>query len=87
MADKFKIVTVEAFGLGGGAVPTPVEDAWKDSLIEKEHTPAKIKTEHTCRGVENQIASIDSRIVDLEAQKSDLEAQFASMEALVNPSD
>ena len=70
MADKF---TKKEVASSGGA------DAWKDSVVEKEHQPAKVKSEITYRQMENQLASIDSQISSLGDQKTALEAEMAKV--------
>ena len=69
MADKFTKKEVAS----GGA------DAWKDNVVEKEHHPAKVKSEITYRQMENQLASIDSQISSLGDQKTALEAEMAKV--------
>ena len=70
MADKF---TKKEVASGGAA------DAWKDSVVEKEHQPAKVKSEVTYRQMENQLASLDSQISSLGDQKTALEAEMAKV--------
>ena len=69
MADKFTKKEVAS----GGA------DAWKDNVVEKEHPPAKVKSEITYRKMENQLESIDSQISSLGDQKTALEAEMAKV--------
>jgi len=69
MADKFTKKEVAS----GGA------DAWKDSVVEKEHQPAKVKSDVTYRQMENQLASITSQISSLGDQKTALEAEMAKV--------
>lgn len=71
MADKFTKKEVAS----GGA------DAWKDSVVEKEHQPAKVKSEITYRQMESQLASIVAQISSLGDQKSALEAEMAKVKA------
>jgi len=72
MADKF---TKKASSSSEAA------DAWKDVLVEKEHQPAKVKSDVTYRQMENQLASIDSQISSLGDQKSALEAEMAKVKS------
>ena len=69
MADKFTKKEVAS----GGA------DAWKDNVVEKEHQPAKVKSEITYRQMENQLASLVSQISSLGDQKTALEAEMAKV--------
>ena len=71
MADKFTKKEVAS----GGA------DAWKDSVVEKEHQPAKVKYEITYRQMENQLASLVSQISSLGDQKTALEAEMAKVKS------
>ena len=71
MADKFTKKEVAS----GGA------DAWKDNVVEKEHQPAKVKSEVTYRQMESQLASLESQISSLGDQKSALEAEMAKVKS------
>lgn len=71
MADKFTKKEVAS----GGA------DAWKDSVIEKEHQPAKVKSEVTYRQMESQLASLVSQISSLGDSKTALEAEMAKVKS------
>ena len=71
MADKFTKKEVAS----GGA------DAWKDNVVEKEHQPAKVKSEVTYRQMENQLASLVSQISSLGDQKTALEAEMAKVKS------
>ena len=72
MADKFtKVATPTPAG--------PTADAWKDARIEKEHQPAKQKTEVTYRSLENRITQIDANIVSLNAEKTKVEAEMVKV--------
>ena len=73
MADKFVKKAVTA---------PPVEN-WKNVVVEKEHQPAKVKSEVTYAGLENQVAGIDAQIADLTARKSALEAEMAKVKTAV----
>ena len=71
MADKFTKKEVAS----GGA------DAWKDTIIEKEGQPAKVKSDVTYRQMENQLASLVSQISSLGDQKTALEAEMAKVKS------
>ena len=71
MADKFTKKEVAS----GGA------DAWKDTIIEKEVQPAKVKSDVTYRQMESQLAGLVSQISSLGDQKSALEAEMAKVKA------
>ena len=71
MADKFTKKEVAS----GGA------DAWKDNVVEKEHQPAKVKSEVTYRQMESQLAGLVSQISSLGDQKSALEAEMAKVKS------
>ena len=71
MADKFTKKEVAS----GGA------DAWKDNVVEKEHQPAKVKSEVTYRQMESQLAGLVSQISSLGDQKTALEAEMAKVKA------
>ena len=71
MADKF----TKKEAASGGA------DAWKDSVVEKEHQPAKVKSEVTYRQMESQLAGLVSQISSLGDQKTALEAEMAKVKA------
>jgi len=72
MADKYtKVVAPE--------VESPAADAWKDLAVEKEVTPAKVKSSLTYRQLEAQVANLDVQIADVESRKSDVEAEMAKV--------
>ena len=64
------------------AVAEPSVD-WKNVVVEKEHQPAKIKSEVTYASLEMQVAGIDSQMADLTARKSALEAEMAKVKTAV----
>ena len=64
------------------AVAEPSVD-WKQIVVEKEHQPAKIKSEVTYANLEMQVAGIDSQMADLTKRKSDLEAEMAKVKTAV----
>tara|TARA_R100000781_G_scaffold96039_1_gene60119 strand:+ start:227 stop:451 length:225 start_codon:yes stop_codon:yes gene_type:complete len=72
MADKFVKKTVES------SAPD-----WKQVVVEKEHTPAKQKTEVTYAQLEYQVADIDNQITNLTAQKTSLESEMAKVKTAV----
>jgi hypothetical protein len=72
MADKFTKKEVAS---------SSAADAWKDSVIEKEHQPAKVKSDVTYRQMESQLASVVAQISNLGDQKSALEAEMAKVKA------
>ena len=75
MADKYtKKAVAEA-----PVSPEPAADAWKDTAVEKEVTPAKVKSSLTYRQLEQQVAQLDVQIADVESRKSDVEAEMAKV--------
>ena len=64
------------------AVAEPSVD-WKNVVVEKEHQPAKIKSEVTYASLEMQVAQIDSQMADLTARKSALESEMAKVKTAV----
>jgi hypothetical protein len=72
MADKYtkKVVTESSEA-----------DAWKDTLVEKEYQPAKVKSDLSYRQMEHELASIVSQISDLGDRKTALEADMAKVKA------
>ena len=75
MADKYTKVAVP----DAPAAPEPAADAWKDAAVEKEVTPAKVKTSLTYRQLEQQVSNLDAQIASLEASKADVEAEMAKV--------
>ena len=76
MADKYtKVAAAES--------PSPAADAWKDLSVEKEVTPAKVKSNLTYRQLEQQLAQLDVQIADVESRKSDVEAEMAKVKTAV----
>ena len=68
MADKYTKVSAPE-------VASPAADAWKDLAVEKEVTPAKVKSSLTYRQLEGQKesqvaqkAACDDRIAELDAE-------------------
>ena len=75
MADKYtKVAAPDA-----PSAPEPAADAWKDLAVEKEVTPAKVKSNLTYRQLEQQVAQLDVQIADIESRKSDVEAEMAKV--------
>jgi hypothetical protein len=72
MADKFTKKAVSS---------SEAADAWKDTLVEKEVQPAKVKSDVTYRQMENQLASLDSQISSLGDKKTALQAEMAKVKA------
>jgi hypothetical protein len=74
MADKFtkKAVSVPS-------EPAPAADAWKDAMVEKEHQPAKQKSEVSYRTLENSLASIEQQIKSLGEEKAYVQAEMAEV--------
>ena len=76
MADKYtKVVDAAA------PSPEPAADAWKSVSVEKEHQPAKVKTNMSYAQLESQKesqvaqkASCDERIVAIEAEMAKVKA-------------
>ena len=72
MADKFTKKAVAS---------SEAADAWKDTIVEKEIQPAKVKSDVTYRQMENQLASLVSQISSLGDQKTALEADMTKVKA------
>tara|TARA_B100000745_G_C19934509_1_gene314766 strand:+ start:340 stop:585 length:246 start_codon:yes stop_codon:yes gene_type:complete len=75
MADKYTKVPAPA----SPEAPEPAADAWKDLAVEKEVTPAKVKSNLTYRQLEQQVANLDAQIADIESRKADVEAEMAKV--------
>jgi len=65
------------------AVAEPPVENWKNVVVEKEHQPAKIKSEVTYASLESQVAGIDAQIADLTSRKSALESEMAKVKTAV----
>ena len=65
------------------AVAEPPVENWKNVVVEKEHQPAKVKSEVTYASLEMQVANIDSQMADLTARKSALESEMAKVKTAV----
>ena len=78
MADKYTKVVAPST-----PVSSPPEDAWKDSQVEKEMQPAKVKSTLTYRQLEAQVANYDKQIADITARKTYTEAEMAKVKTAV----
>ena len=78
MADKFTKVVMDS-----PVFPEAPADAWKDAQVEKEHQPAKVKSQMTYRQLEQQVISIDAQVVSLGEQKTAVEAEMAKVKSAV----
>jgi len=76
MADKYTKKAVES----SESAPA---DAWKDAPVEKEHQPAKIKTEVSYRQLEEEVARIDAESKRLADRKAEIEAEMAEVKKAV----
>ena len=74
MADSFKKKAVSA-----EKAPEAPADAWKDAVVEKEHQPAKVKSDVTYRQMENELASIADQVKSLGDRKAVVEAEMAEI--------
>ena len=74
MADKFTKKAVSS-----PSPPAPAADAWKDQLVEKEHQPAKQKSDVSYRQLENEVASIDAQVKSLGERKAIVQAEMAEV--------
>ena len=77
MADKYTKKAVESSESSAPA------DAWKDALVEKEHQPAKVKSEVSYRQLENEVANLNAESKRLADRKAALEAEMAKVKAAV----
>ena len=76
MADKYTKKAVES----SEGAPA---DAWKDATVEKEHQPAKVKSEVSYRQLEFEVASIDAESKRLADRKAELVAEMAEVKKAV----
>jgi len=76
MADKYtkKAVTSD---------PSAPADAWKDAIVEKEHQPAKEKSDVSYRQMESEVANIDAQSKSLADRKTALVAEMAEVKKAV----
>ena len=65
------------------AEASPPADAWKDSLVVKEHTPAKQSSDVSYRQLEGQVADCDAQIASQTDRKAALEAEMAKVKSAV----
>ena len=75
MADTFK----------KSETPAPLsalEDAWKDTLVEKGHQPEIQKSNLTYRHLEEQVKNIDRNITSLTERKAVLEAEMVKVKTI-----
>ena len=56
---------------------------WKDTLVEKEHQPPKVKSTVSYKQLETQVANIDAQVVSLGKQKTALQAEMAKVKSAV----
>ena len=77
MADKYTKKAVESSESSAPA------DACKDAPVEKEHQPAKVKSEVSYRQLEFEVASIDAESKRLADRKAALVAEMAEVKKAV----
>jgi hypothetical protein len=77
MADKYTKKAVES---SEGSAPA---DAWKDAPVEKEHQPAKIKSEVSYRSLENEVTNLDAEAKRIADRKAKLVAEMAEVKKAV----
>ena len=65
------------------AAVSPPADAWKDSLVVKEHTPAKQRNDVSYRQLESQLASCEEQISSQTDRKAAIEAEMVKVKAAV----
>ena len=65
------------------AAVSPPADAWKDSLVVKEHTPAKQSSDVSYRQLESQVANCEEQISSATDRKAALEAEMAKVKSAV----
>ena len=65
------------------AAVSPPADAWKDSLVVKEHTPAKQSSDVSYRQLESQLANCEEQISSQTDRKAAIEAEMAKVKAAV----
>ena len=74
MADKFTKVAAPS-------PASPAADAWKDAQVEKEHQPAKVKSNVSYRQMESQVANMDAQITDMQSRKKAMEDEMKLVKA------
>ena len=65
------------------AAVSPPADACKDSLLVKEHTPAKQSNDVSYRQLESQLASCEEQISSQTDRKAAIEAEMVKVKAAV----
>lgn len=75
MADKYTKKAVSEV--------SPSADAWKDAVVEKEFTPAKVKVEMSYRQLEQEVEFIDADIARMQEEKAKKEAEMAKIKKAV----
>ena len=65
------------------AAVSPPADAWKDSLVVKEHTPAKQSNDVSYRQLESQLANCEEQISSQTDRKAAIEAEMVKVKAAV----
>ena len=65
------------------AAVSPPADAWKDSLVVKEHTPAKQSSDVSYRQLESQLANCEEQISSQTDRKAAIEAEMAKVKSAV----
>ena len=76
MADKFTKVAAPS-------AASPAADAWKDAQVEKEHQPAKVKSNVSYRQMENQVADMDRQIKSIQDRKKATEDEMKLVKSAV----
>ena len=76
MADKYTKKAVPSN-------PSAPADAWKDAIVEKEHQPAKEKSDVSYRQMESEVANIDAQSKSLADRKTALVAEMAEVKKAV----
>ena len=62
---------------------SPSADAWKDAVVEKEYTPAKVKVEMSYRQLEMEVERMDADIARVQEEKAKKEAEMAKIKKAV----
>jgi len=75
MADKYTKKAVSE--------TSPSADAWKDAVVEKEYTPAKVKVEMSYRQLEQEVERMDADIARIQEGKAKKEAEMAKIKKAV----
>ena len=65
------------------AAVSPPADSWKDSLVVKEHTPAKQSSDVSYRQLESQLANCEEQISSQTDRKAAIEAEMAKVKSAV----